>query len=401
MKKKYLLPFLLLPFFHRDSEAQFKAEGNLKSLDVKSPYVDISARDTFGLQNIVNIRGYAQLKYGNNIVYFIRNGALNHLYGGNLGVGFFGGYYNRSRQSKREELETKTETPIGQVFTVTEISTENTSSDFGANLSYRNFSVSYEESKKDINIDGNTIIKIANEEDRIPFSSKTWSESKLYGFYFENGFFKLIKNKNQSITEDGKQNEEDNTEYLAKTSYLFNFRGMEIANLNIYYSEDFATFLNIGLLRNSSIKFIRDLDFNFSYNRPIRRLKATLSTRRFSELNQRDFELNLENELRSAPRTYDVVQETRRRYFTDMFFTDFFSGEIGIEKDSTDFEIDKDNLLVTLNLKYVLLHYSKEKKEVGARLGPAIAMWDFDRKEGRVGVFLDGKRKRFKKEVIR
>ena len=387
MKLRYLLPFLFLPFLSQGARAQIKAEANFKSLDVKTPYIDVSARDTFGLQDIVNIRGDAQLKYGNNIAYVIRNGALNHLYGGNLDIAFLRGYYNRSRQNNRRELGDKIETPIGPVLTRTEITNENTSEDFGAGLSYRDFSISYEQGNGESKIDGSTVITIAGNESRVPFSSSINTESRVYGIGFKNDFFKFIQNRQ----EEREQNEEEFKKYLAKVSYPFIVSGIERANLSAYYSEDFFAFLNLGPFRNSNIKLLRDVDVNLSYNGRTNGFRATLSTSNLSVLHQRDFELGLENALRIAPRARDAVQETRRRYLADMFFTQPFSGEIGIEKDSTGFRFGKGNITANLNLKYFFLHYSEDSKTIGLKFGPAIAtLGKYGEKKGieaRVGVF--------------
>ena len=53
MKLRYLLPFLTAFY---SASAQFKAESNLHSLDVKSEYFDASVRDTFGLKDLYNIK---------------------------------------------------------------------------------------------------------------------------------------------------------------------------------------------------------------------------------------------------------------------------------------------------------------------------------------------------------
>jgi len=79
MKLRYLLPFLV-PFYL--GHGQFKAETNLHSVDVKSSYFDVSARDTFGLKNVYdaggkNLKGKARLKISNQIAYFSRPGLEN------------------------------------------------------------------------------------------------------------------------------------------------------------------------------------------------------------------------------------------------------------------------------------------------------------------------------------
>jgi len=395
MKLRYLLPFLFLSLFPRESEAQLKAIGNQNSLDVRSAYVDVSARDTFGLQDLVNIKGDAELKFRNNAIYGIRNGALNHSYGGNLdfrisAVGL-GGYYNKSKQSNRTENGTSTETPFGPITTRTTILNESNRRDFGFRLGYRDFSVGYEQANGNNKIDVNTIITVAGNETSAPFSSALRTESGVYGIWFKNDFFKFIQNKHQSTTEDGEQNEEGFDNYLAKVSYPFKINGREIATLSAYYSDDFSGFLNVGPFRTTDVKVLQDIDVNISYDGRTDGFRATLSTSDFSRLHQTDYEAGLEDRLRAVPAVRRVLLERDRRYLADMYFTDDFSFTFSVDKDSVDFHIDKDDITASLNLKYALGHYSKDRKEVGVKIGPAIGTWDFDKKEARAGVFLWGK----------
>ncbi len=373
MKLRYLLPFLLLPFLPRNAEAQFKAEGNRTSLDIKSGYLDVSARDTFGLDNLANIKGGIKLRYRDNSIYGIRNGALNHSYGGNLNIEFLEAYHNRSSQSTRTETCMTQNSPIGEITTETTILDDTRARDFGFSLNHRNFFASYESARAESGINGSTIITIGEDQNLVPFSSESNNSSIVYGVGFRNGFFKFIQNRQQSVGDEEEQSEERHNNFLANANSSFSVGGRRI-NLNVYYDKDFSGFFNLGLFRN--------IDLNLIYDSHDGDFRVNLSTPGYSRLNQRDFERGLENRLRVVPRIYDSPLEITRSYLSDMFLTPPFS---------YNFTVDEDEIIANLNLRNILVHYSRGSQAVGLKLGPAIGAYDFKQDEARFGVFFGGR----------
>lgn len=373
MKLRYLLPFLFF-LYPEKAQAQFKIEGNQRNLDVKSKILDVSARNSLGLEDYINVTGDAKLKYRNNALYLIRNGLQNHTYGGNIDFGLADGYYNRTEQNIRDETTNIQNSPIGQITTKTTILNEIRARDFGVSLNYRNFFASYESATSENKIDGNTLITINGDEQLVNFSSEFDSRSNIYGIGFKNGFFKFIENRHQNI-ENGMQNEERFNNYLINANYSFGGLKEDLVNLNIYYGRgDISGFFNFNLLGNMGIDLIYDSgDGNFTVN---------LSTQDYSRLDHRDFERSIENRLRAVPRIYDSNLETTRRYLRDMFFTKPFSYNFSI---STN---EEDGITANLNLRNILFHYSEGSQAIGLKLGPAIGTYDFEQNEARFGVFL-------------
>lgn len=374
MKLKYLVPFLLF-FAPKNLEAQFKAEANSDSLDVKSKYLDVSLGNSFGLENLVNTRGEIKLKYGDNSVYGIRNGILNHSYGGTISLGFIGGFQNQSMQSNRAENRVVQDSPIGEIITETTILRERRLIDFGIILRHRGVFVNYESSELRNNVNGSTIITIGEDENLVPFSSESRSESVVYGAGFRNGFLKFIQNRHQEREDGENQPEEEFDNYFANANYSFGGEERNRVNLNIYYSKDFAGLLNFN--------FFRDLDLNLTYDSNSDRLRVNLSTSRYSELHRRDFERGIEDRLRAVPRVYDSNLETMRRYLGDMFFTSPMS---------YSFTLDEEGLTANLNLNHILFHYSRDNQSIGLRGGFLIGTYDFKQDVARFGIFFNGRR---------
>ena len=345
MKLRYLLPFL----FFFSAQAQFKTEVNKRELDFKSEYVDVSARDTFGLKNLVNIKGIIRVKYDNSSLHAARNGLLNHHYGGNFDLGWLNFYGNQSNQNTKTENSNSQDSPIGKIVTQTTILNEDKIREFGLTLRHDDFFISSEHSVNRNIVKGSTSININGEQDLIPFSFDFRNESNVHTIGFEHAFLKYIQNK-----QDG--NEFVN--YLAGANYH---------GLSLYYGKDIAAFFNYPLFKS--------IDANLSYDK---KLKINLATCDYSRINKADFERNLENRLRIVPRAYDSKLEMGRTYLHDMFFTDLYS-----------FSLDKDKITASLNLGNILFHYSKENPRMGLKYKFAIATYDFKQKEARVGIFLD------------
>jgi hypothetical protein len=354
MKLKYLLPFLFL-FNTQDIRAQFKAESNLQELDVKSKYVDVTARDTFGLKDGYNLKGIIKLKYANNSVYLNRNGLLNHSYGINIGLDLAEGYYNNSQQNIKTENSSSQDSQIGQINTKTTLLNENYTNDFGIKFNYNNYFVSYEDAKNRNKVDGETLVEINDEKDLIKYQFNFNNSSQIYGLGFEYGFFKFIQNR---------QDENKFNNYLAGVGY---------SGLNVYYGEEIAGFFNFNAFDK--------VDFNLTYDK---NFKLNISTSDYSKLAQKDFERTLENKLRLAPRFYDSGLETSRSYLEDMFFTDDFN-----------FSIDKKSITANLNLGYILFHYLEDNKnfryskKIGLKYKFALVTYDFNQKEAKLGVFFN------------
>jgi hypothetical protein len=361
MKLRYLLPFLFF-LYPQKSEAQFKAEGNPNSLDIKSEYVDISARNPFGLTNLYNLRGDINIKAAeNNLFYFARNGILNNSKGLNIDVPFFRGYFNNSNQGNRTENRETQTSPIGEIITETTILEEKTALEFSIALNYRNFFASYESATLSDSINGSTLISIGEDTDLVPFSSESYNKSIVYSIGFKNGFFKFIQNR-----QDG----ERFNNFLVNANYSLGGEGRDKINLNVYYDRNFSGFFNFN--------FFSDLNFNLTYDSNDDNFRANLSTSGYSRLYQRDFERGLENRLRTSPRIYDYDLETTRRYLRDMFFTEPFS---------YNFTIDKDEIIANLNLNNILFHYSRDSRAIGLKYKFVIGTYDFEQNEARAGIF--------------
>lgn len=375
MKLRYLLPFLF-PLFTQDLKAQVKAEGNSDSLDVKSRYLDVSLGNPLGLEDLTNTKGDVKLKYRNNTLYFIRNGLLNHTYGGNLDFGLAEFYHNRSEQSIRNETSKTQDSPIGEITTKTTILNDTRSRDFGFTLNYSRFFASYESASRKNKIDGSTLIIINGDQQLVNFSSEFDSKSTVYGIGFRNGFFKFIQNRNQNIGNGEEQPEERFNNFLANANYSFGGLKKDRVNLNIYYGDNISGFFNFNV--------IRDIDINLAYDPKGNGFTANLSTSDYSRLNHRDFERGIENRLRAVPRIYDTGLETTRRYLGDMFFTKPFSYNFSISKN----EGDEVTTNLNLNLRNILFHYSRESQTVGLKYKFAIGAYDFEQKEARFGIFL-------------
>ena len=362
MKLRYVLPFLLLPFLPRGLEAQVKADANRDSLDVKTPYADVSLGNSYGLRNLVNLRGDVKLKFRDNAIYVARNGILNYSYGLNFDMSFLNAYHNASNQSNRTENQITQDSPIGEIITETTILQEDKARDFGIALNYRGFFTSYEFATLTNGINGSTLITIEGQEPNlVPFSSNSNTESRVYTSGFRNGFFQFIQNR---------QDEERFNNFLVNANYSFGGERGNRINLNVYYDKDVSGFFNFN--------FFRDIDLNLTYDSHGDNFRVNLSTSGYSRLHQRDFERGLENRLRVVPRIYDSNLETTRRYLGDMFFT---------EPSSYNFTIDKDEIIANLNLRNILFHYSRESQAIGLRYKFAIGTYDFEQNEARFGMF--------------
>ncbi|MEK6907401.1 MAG: hypothetical protein AABW45_02640 [Nanoarchaeota archaeon] len=346
MKLRYLLPFL----YFLNTQAQTKLESNLHSLNFKNEYVDIAAKDTFGLKDLVNIKGFLKLKYDNNSIYVARNGLLNHHYGLDLNFDYASFYFNNSNQNIKNESYSSQNSPIGKINTRTTILNKDKIRDFGLRFNYLDYFIGYEQANKENDIDGETFIEFeSGQSDLIPYSFSFNSSSKTYTIGFDYGFLKFIEN-----------NQDDNkfNKSLIKASYN---------GLNLYhYEKDIASLFNFNFKGiNLNLTLDKDLRFN-------------LSTNNYSGLIKKDFERKLEDRLRLVPRIYDSNLETQRNYTQDMFFTEDFS-----------FTLDKDNFEASINLDYLLAHYSKDSEKVGLKYKFAFLTYDTKRKEIAIGLYLN------------
>jgi len=359
MKKNLisLLSFLFL-FSVGTVKAQFKAEANLKDLDLKSEYFDVAVRDTFGLKDITNIKGIAKLKYKDNSLYFLRNGLLNYNYGGDIkfkGLNFF---YNNSRQNiKNESLVNQNFPVIGNVSTKTTILNKDRVKEFGVSLGDKDNFIGFDNAVNKRNINFDTLIDI-NGEKQSPVSEEMGfkSETNVYSAGFKYGFFKFIENKQDS-------NKFSN--YFVKANYT-----EDKMDFNLYYTEDFAGFFDYNFFDKINAGFIYD-----------KRFKFVLATSNFSKLNKRDLETKLENEGRVVPRVYDSGLETKRHYLEDMFYTDLYDFSLEIGKNV--------NFQANFHWKNFSAHYSKNKIEIGLNYKFLIGAYDFENKEFKIGIFLD------------
>lgn len=376
--RDFLLPFLLLVGYPQVSKAQFKAEANHYSFDSKSEFVDLSLTNPSGIEDLVNTRGDIMLKYRNNAIYGVRNGLLNHSFGGNLDLGVIGSYYNRTEQSTKDENSQTQDSPIGQITTKTIILKDNKVWDYGFALNYKGFFVDYESATNQNKTDGSILIKIGEDQELANFSSESNIKSSVYGAGFKHGFLKLIQNRNQNIDEGGNQEEEKSKAYLINGNYSLRTNERERTRLDIYYDQD----KNVSGF--FTLNFFNDINFGLSYNQKSDGFTANLSSYNYSTQNREDFERGLENRIRLQPRIYDTKLETNRKYLTDMFFTKPFSYTFSIN-------VNEDRNVtanLNLNLRNVLFHYSEDSQRVGLKLGPAIGSYDFKQKELRGGVFL-------------
>lgn len=343
MKLRYLLPFL----FFFGTQAQFKTESNLNNLDIKSKYIDVAVKDTFGLSDFYNLKGIIKAKYNNSSAYLIRNGLLNHYYGGNIDLNWLKVYHNQSKQNIKTENFHKQNSPLGEIITQTTILNENKTKESGLILKYNDFFISSENSTDNGKINGQTLIKINDKQDLIPFSFEFNNRTNVSGIGFKYGFFKFIENR---------QNNNKFNNYFIKANYSM---------INFYYGKDIAGFANFNVFDK--------IDVNLSYDK---KFKINLSTSDYSKLNHEDFERTLENKLRLVKRVYDSEMETERYYLEDMFFTKDYN-----------FSVDKDDIKANLNLDNILFHYSKNSKKIGLRYKFGIATYDFKKKEAKVGLF--------------
>ncbi len=352
MKIRYLLPFL----FFLNTQAQFKTESNLNIFDVKSKYIDVAVRDTFGLKDLVNIKGIVKLKYDNNSIYFNRNGLLNHHSGGNLDLNWLKIYHNQSKQNIQTDNSLIKNSPLGEIITQTRILNDNKIKESGLALNYNDFFISSENATINNKISGQTLVKINEDQNLIPFSFEfNNNNTNVFEMGFQNGFLKYIQNKQDS-------NKFSN--YLAGINYSnLNIR----SDLSLYYGKYFSGFFNFNIFDKINVNFIYD-----------RNLKVNLSTSNYSKLNKKDFERTLENKLRLVPRVYDSNLETERHYLEDMFFTEDY-----------DFSIDKDDTKVNINLSNLLFHYSENSKKIGLKYKFAIATYDFKQREAKIGLFFE------------
>ena len=373
MKLRYLLPFLFF-LYPQKSEAQFKAEYNPNSLDIKSSFVDVSARNSFGLTNEYNLTGDIKLKAENSALYFTRNGILNNNRGTNIDIPplFFRAYFNNSNQGNRTENQVTQDSPIGEIITETTILEERATLEFGFGLTHRNFFASYESGTLADSVNGSTLITIGENQDLVPFSSESYNKSIVYGAGFRNGFFKFIQNR-----QDG----ERFNNFIANANYSFGGAESNKINLNVYYDGNVSGFFNFNLFR--------DIDLNLTYDSHNNHFRANLSTSGYSRIHQRDFERSLEDRLRVAPRIYDYTLETTRRYLGDMLFTTPSTPSAPF---SYNFTVDEEGIIANLNLRNILyLHYSRQSQALGLRYKFAIGTYDFKQDEARFGVFFGRK----------
>lgn len=352
MKLRYLLPFFLI----FNAQAQFKIETNVNELDLKSKYVDVSARDTFGLKNLVSTKGIVRIKKGDNSIYFNRNGLSNHSYGASINLDILEGYYNNSQQNNREESSNSQNSAIGQINTQTVLLKKDLSHDVGLKLKYLDYYLGYEEAKSIDKIDGETLIEINDEKELVKYLFNFDKSSKVYGLGFKYGFAKFVVN--------------------AQDSNKFNNRLINASynGLNIYSDlKEISGLLNVNLgLFN---KKMSKININIVYDKS---LDLNICSNDYSNLMKRDFERKLENRLRIVPRIYDSGLETKRDYLEDMFFTDKYN-----------FYLSKGEIKANINLDYLLAHYSKESKKVGLKYKFALLTYDFKNHEFKFGLFLN------------
>ncbi|NCN51971.1 hypothetical protein GW931_03090 [archaeon] len=354
MKSKFLyaLPFLFL-FNSPFSKAQFKVESNLKEVNLKNKFFQVAARDTFGLKDLVNIKGIAKLKYDDNSLYFARNGLLNYYYGGEVNINGVNFYYNQSKQNIKNETSTSQSSIIGDISTKTTLLNENKGRGVGIIFNKNNYFVSLENATNNNNLKGQTLIDVAGEKDVSSYEFGVNNETNIVGAGFKYGFFKFIKNR---------QNKDKFNNYFVKANYTDSEK-----DFNLYYAKDFAGFLSYNVFDKIDVNLTYDGDFNI-----------ILSTSDFSRINKKDFERKLEDKLRIVPRIYDSKLETSRSYLEDMFFTDFY-----------DFSIDKKGVKANLNLNYLLLHYSEDSQKIGLKYKFGLVTYDFKDKEVQLGLFFD------------
>ena len=345
MKFRYILPFLA--FFNAHGQLKFKS--GTKELDVKSRYIDIAAKDTFGLTDAYNIKGMIKAKYEGSSAYFTRNGLLNHHFGEDLDLKWLKAYHNQSKQSIKSENSQIQISPIGEIFTQTTILNDDKTKESGVTLGCNNFFISYETAADAKKIHGQTMIRVNEDLSFSPFSLEFKNKTEIYGAGFDNGYIKLIRNK---------QNNNNFDNHLIKANY---------SGVNIYHGKETAGFI--------TFEIFNEIFINPSYDE---KLKINISTSEYADLNRRDFERRLENKLRLVPRGYDSNLETKRDYLEDMFFTKDYS-----------FSIDKDHATANINFDNFLFHYSEESKKAGLKYKFFIGTYDFKQKELKAGIFLD------------
>ncbi len=353
MKKLgYLLPIIL--FLNPSSaNAQFKSDANRYNFDIKSKYIDLNVGDPFGLNEGANIRGILKLKYNDNSIYFIRNGLFNYYYGGEADIKWFDAYHNESRQNLTAENITAQSSPIGNVTTKTTLLNHDRANESGFILKYDTFFAGFENSADKNHIDGETVVDFGGQRSSSQYSLDLGSITDIYEAGFKYGSAKLIRNE---------QNGNVFYNYLLKA---------DCEGLNLYYGKSLAGFL--------SARLFDKVDVDVSYDKT---LKFTFATSDYSELNRRDFETNLENRLRAVPRIYNSNLETQRSYLEDMFFTKGYN--FSISQDNVTFNVSSPDL----GPAKALFHYSNDSQQIGLKLGPAIATYDFHDRKAMVGVFI-------------
>ncbi len=369
MKLRNLLLFLLAVNLGISQNKGFKAESNLHSLDAKSYYVDIAARDTFGLKDLVNAKGDLRLKGWGQRVYFSRPGLKNYSSGIDLKLPFFESYGNISRENQLTENSSSQDSPIGRIKTKTTILDKSSKTDFGARVKniYKGISFSYEQAESKKGIDIQTLIEIQGQSpELIPIKIENLATTRIFGVGIENtsfsGLIKIMQNS---------QDENKYGEFLISSRYK---------GLNFYWVKGFNCFVSIPLYDEIStekdplMKIIPPIVGNVSYDG---RLGFSVSTEDYSKLHREKFERSLEDKLRAIPRIRDDRLKEQEDYLLDMFFTDLFSFSIGRKKPE-----------VSINLKNLLVHSSENKRVLGLKYGFAITTYDFKRKEVRIGFLL-------------
>ena len=383
MKLKYALPFLLAPFFPSAAQAQYKAEANTTFADVKTPHLDISLQNSYGLDDWLNMQGFAELHVLGQSVYGLRNGLLNRAFGSNgefrwskLG---FSHYFNQSRQNTTTESNQTIETPFGNITSETTLSDSTRTKDFGVEFGYKGVSVGVEIDKENSRASGGTLITDSfGQREFVPISYDAERETNTYSLGSRQGFFQLIQNR---------ENDEDFFNYLLNAKYFSGSDENSRLALNAFLGgsleEDFsptdaAGLLNVNLVRNENqgrlIHLIPDMDFllKYDYGNNANGFAFGLATHGFSEFYGRNFGRQLEDRLRAVDRIRDSGLERQRRELSDMFRNENIFGFL-LMLEQGDFDAK-----VNLNFKYILAHLSEDARAVGIKLGPFIAAYDFE-----------------------
>ncbi len=356
MKIKQLIPFLLL---FNAGNAQFKAEANLKNLDLKSKHLNLAVRDTFGLKDMINIKGNAKLKYNNNYFYFNRNGLLNHSYGFVFEKNNFNWNYHKSDQNFKKENTISQDSPIGKITTKTTLLNDQQLQELGFKASYYKYSLEYKKAKENTKVNIEILIDINGEKDLSKIDINLNNYTEVYGFYSEDLDIKYIYNRGDSINFD---------------NFLVTFHNK---NLNLFYGEELGFLIGHKLWKNLMINLVYDKKF-----------KVNLSSLDYSQLIKEEIDNDTENRLRLVKKNYNEKLENKKDYLKDMFFTQYYGFSFDIFFDRYNPKIKKENIQANLNLKYILLHYSDNNKKIGLKYKSALASYDIDKKEIMLGVWL-------------